>query len=329
MELKKTAVRAALALATAALVLGVLEGVLRVLPLEQSLRSDWNPGGLVDHAVFWAPLGETENPVGASRYWQPLRGAHPNQQPDPDVIRIVCLGGSSTYGWPFEQASIAYPAQLEQALNGTRRGRYEVINAGEGGFTSFQALVYLQERLVHYRPALVTFCFGANDGNDNSEIGTAMTDEEYWDWLQKAARGGRAWKLHEAARALRLYILIKRAVHETRVALLPYVSTPRRRVPVDRFEANANRLVELGKTHGFRPVFLSEAHREPGARAEYRAAMERVAAATGARYIDLHSLLPADPKERATLFIDEMHLTQEGHRRAAAILATELTRGGP
>ncbi|MBI3892601.1 MAG: hypothetical protein HY303_13840, partial [Candidatus Wallbacteria bacterium] len=158
--------RPVLGLLAAAALLGLAEGALRVLPLAQALRPDWTPGGLVDHAVFWAPLGETDNPLGVARYWQPLRGAHPDQAPASGVTRVVCLGGSSTYGWPFEDAAVAYPARVQRRLG----PRFDVLNAGEGGFTSFRALLYLESRLVHYKPAVVTFCFGANDGNDNSEI---------------------------------------------------------------------------------------------------------------------------------------------------------------
>ncbi|MBI3893717.1 MAG: hypothetical protein HY303_19530, partial [Candidatus Wallbacteria bacterium] len=151
----------------------------------------------------------------------------------------------------------------------------------------------------------------------------------YWTWLSARAAGGGAWRLAEMARSLRLYVLVQRGVHSLRVALLPYLCTPRARVPVAAFEVNLLRFAALGKEQGFRPVLVSEAHRAPEARRDYREAMARAAARAGVAFVDAHAQLPSDPKERAALFIDEVHLTEQGHERVAEILARELAGTGP
>ncbi|MCB4757686.1 MAG: hypothetical protein LHV69_11770, partial [Elusimicrobia bacterium] len=50
----------------------------------------------------------------------------------PRVKRVLCLGGSTTYGWGVDDANKTYPALLEELINaeGDKRRKVEVINAG-------------------------------------------------------------------------------------------------------------------------------------------------------------------------------------------------------
>ncbi len=302
-----------------------VEAVLRLLPSEQ-LGPEWMPNDLVDHAVFWRPLGDDlDNPLGVARYWRPLRGARPSERPAEGTTRVICLGGSSTYGWPFEDAQVAYPARLEEELNrGGAAGRYEVLNAGEGGFTLFQGLMYLESKLLSYHPAVVTVCFGTNDGSDNTGIGTTGTDEEYWDWICQSAGRSRLFEFRDWLNGLRSFVLLRQVVAWVRQKGLQWFASPRQRVPPARFGELLAKVAALGRLHRFRPVFLTEPALTLGNRREYREELFRAAAREGVQAIDTHGRLPLDPKARGALFVDEAHLTERGHRIVAEQIATEL-----
>jgi lysophospholipase L1-like esterase len=84
----------------------------------------------------------------------------------PGIYRIVALGGSSTYDSGIKDNEKTFTAQLEKIL----RKRYgyknvEVINAGVGGYTSWESLINLEFRVLDIDPDLVIIYHGTNDVN--------------------------------------------------------------------------------------------------------------------------------------------------------------------
>ncbi len=80
----------------------------------------------------------------------------------PGVFRIVCVGGSSTYGRPFFDDT-SFPGWLRAllpAVQGTRR--WEVINAGALSYASYRD-VGLMEELENYQPDLFVVYSGHNE----------------------------------------------------------------------------------------------------------------------------------------------------------------------
>jgi lysophospholipase L1-like esterase len=95
-----------------------------------------------------------------------LRGREVSATKPPGVFRIVCVGGSTTYGAgvPSERT---YPARLEVALNELAPPglRYEVLNCGVPGYTSVESLIQLELRLLDLQPDLVLDYDAINDAN--------------------------------------------------------------------------------------------------------------------------------------------------------------------
>ena len=87
------------------------------------------------------------------------------RQPEAGVKRIICLGDSVTFGYRVQRKE-AYPHQLEKIL--CQRGRYQVINAGVVGYSSYQARRYLESELFDYRPDIIITYLGINDSNPAS-----------------------------------------------------------------------------------------------------------------------------------------------------------------
>lgn len=79
-----------------------------------------------------------------------------------DALRIVCLGGSTTYGWTVKDPECAYPRQLEKQLLAAGL-HVEVINAGLPMGTSAEILATLHFRVLPLAPRLVILHTGLND----------------------------------------------------------------------------------------------------------------------------------------------------------------------
>lgn len=94
-----------------------------------------------------------------------LRDKERKIKKDRNVFRILCLGDSSTFGLYLPLKNI-YHSLLEERLNreyASSQIRFEVINAGVTGYTSYQGLCFYKQKGFLYEPDVVTFYFGAND----------------------------------------------------------------------------------------------------------------------------------------------------------------------
>ncbi len=82
------------------------------------------------------------------------------------IARIVCLGGSTTYGAKVENADQTYPAQLEHILRNSLPSGFkdvEVINGGLEFATSAELLTHYHFKFHYFRPDLVIINTGGND----------------------------------------------------------------------------------------------------------------------------------------------------------------------
>ncbi len=127
-------------------------------------------GFVHDDKLFWKL--KANNPiwqVNASGFRGPdLAGENPKEE-----IRILCLGDSCTFGLgtggvPYEQT---YPALLGETPPGLRGAsnaslRFRGVNFGCPGYTSYQGLVLLRQRIAAIKPNIVIAYFGINDGFD-------------------------------------------------------------------------------------------------------------------------------------------------------------------
>src|SRR5262249_47490588 len=76
-------------------------------------------------------------------------------------LRILCAGDSSTFDVTQEEN---YPSDLQRLLDErTGQRRYQVINAGEPGYSSHPGLLYLRERGLALHPVIVVIGYGSND----------------------------------------------------------------------------------------------------------------------------------------------------------------------
>ena len=80
------------------------------------------------------------------------------------VFRILCLGGSSTYGFGPSSNEATWPARLAAHLVESAPGRrVEAINAGCRGYSTFESMINLSLRGVDFQPDLVVVYHTIND----------------------------------------------------------------------------------------------------------------------------------------------------------------------
>ncbi len=85
------------------------------------------------------------------------------------LLRVISLGDSHTQGFEVRQ-SATYSEVMERAL--VRSGRVsQVMNTGISGFSTAEALVFLENEGIRYSPDVVVLGLFANDFEDNVKAG--------------------------------------------------------------------------------------------------------------------------------------------------------------
>jgi len=98
------------------------------------------------------------------RDWEPYTYEKPAGQ-----LRTIVMGDSHTMGFEVRQGR-TYAADLERYLQ-RDVGSAEVMNTGVSGFSTAEALVFLENEGIKYSPDWVVLGFYANDLEDNVKAG--------------------------------------------------------------------------------------------------------------------------------------------------------------
>lgn len=116
---------------------------------------------------------------------QGFRGRPVPMTPAPGVVRVLCLGGSTTYGTSVEAPEEAYPARLEAILQSRMpegvKG-VEVLNAGLEYATTAELLTHYHFKFHYFRPHLVVINTG---GNDAMPAQTTNYHPDYSHWRRQ------------------------------------------------------------------------------------------------------------------------------------------------
>ena len=224
---------------------------------------------------------------------------------DDGSIRVLALGDSCTFGWNVA-ADETYPAALERLLNHrTGDGHYQVLNAGVAGYSSYQGLVYLRERGLALRPAIVVIGFGFNElfriGDDEARL----------------ARERRVLPLLRVNDFLleqsTLYRWVRWKANTTAPPQLDY------RVSPERYGENLRTMIRLARDRGGHPVLLDFFAHPISKQPEGR--FPETLAAVAAE-LDVPLVVYDGPR------LDLVHPTREGYEKLAAEILAALERAG-
>jgi GDSL-like lipase/acylhydrolase family protein len=169
-----------LALTAAAFTLAFLlgEGAVRLLYKQDSIlfpryHTDYHYGryairGIRPNADFWHTSAD-----GSWHFVTNSKGFRDTREfayaKPPGTLRILVLGDSHTQGYEVRQDA-TYAAVAERFLS-YRGTRAEAINAGVSGYSTAEALVFLENEGYKYHPDVVVLGFYANDFEDNLKAG--------------------------------------------------------------------------------------------------------------------------------------------------------------
>jgi tetratricopeptide (TPR) repeat protein len=147
------------------LLLGATEGILAVCGVRPAARTSDPYAGFAPHTPHFALTTQADGTrlVTVSPAKKDVLNTvpFPARKP-PGGFRILCLGGSSTYGRPFFDAT-SYPGFLRAFLPAADPSRtWEVINAGAISYASYRVQALLEE-LLPYEPDLVVIDVGHNE----------------------------------------------------------------------------------------------------------------------------------------------------------------------
>ncbi|HXV28636.1 MAG TPA: GDSL-type esterase/lipase family protein, partial [bacterium] len=115
---------------------------------------------------------------------QGYRGTGVSLRKKPGVFRILCLGGSTTYGWGVSRPEEAYPALLEAVVKNRLPASVkgvEVINGGLPYGTTAEMLTHYHFKYHYYQPDLVILEAG---GNDAEAFAAPFYHPDYSHWRQ-------------------------------------------------------------------------------------------------------------------------------------------------
>lgn len=274
-----------------------------------------------DPVLFWRPRPNVLGHNSKGFYGAEFQADKPK-----GVFRIVCLGDSCTHYGPNR-----YPYQLQQMLNTIRPGRFEVINAGVMGYSSYQGLTLLRTEVAAWKPDVVTMYFGWND---------------HWraQVLRDSQQGGKlsvAQRLHNALDCLRTYqfwhLVVSKAVPAN-------VGRVQNRVELGEYRANLEEMKRVGDQIGADTWFLTAPHAFDldipsflveltdtdhliAVHGAYNDQVRSVADKTGATLIDLDRLF--EHRDKVPLFEnDHIHLSELGKGIVAQILLQKLVERG-
>lgn len=297
-----------------------------------------------------------------------FRGKETTWEKPPGVFRIACLGGSSTYGQSESCDDALWPARLEVLLNEGARAdapRVEVINGGCQGYSTFEILVNLELRVVDLAPDLVLIYEGINDMRC-ALYRQPVRDNTHWRAVWPVERPSRLEQLVQASTTFRFirslddgWIVRRRQLGSyVIVAFDPvadqYAKSDPPTLGFDNVRRNLQSIVAVSRTHGAKPIFLTQAMRYSDldlapSREMQTWGLQRVKEilrevggeldvpvldiaptieAEAARQLAAGETVEVKGKVQDQVFTSEVHFTDAGSDLMARTLAAALAAGG-
>ncbi|MBN2382089.1 SGNH/GDSL hydrolase family protein [bacterium] len=249
-----------------------------------------------------------------------------------DEYRLICLGDSVTFGWGSDNTE-SYPQLLGQELRSWNGLKYDVINAGQPGFNSYQCLLFYQNELRLYRPDLLIVACGHNDHHLGIRGYPSARAK-----VQRMTTGLGAVKM--CLRHFESYLLLERIIEKLvgKMAVLfgkDVRSEMARPGSVEEYMFHLIQLAKEVEDHDGHCLFLTEprVNREPVTDSYNRALLE-LASQQSIRVIDLVPLFDREMERLITagdqakppnsLFWDDVHPTPLGNRIIARTIASYL-----
>lgn len=178
----------------------------------------------------------------------------------PDVFRLFCLGGSTTY--------LGYPAKLEDNLRAdfAERGlRLEVVNAANISWTTCESLTNFTMRCLHYEPDAIIVYHAANDAS--AAFGKTFKPA-YAHWRKRLiANGPLLWDRVPRVMDYSVSYMMLRGWAEARSNLITWTQTVMHYIPdfendpyhgIETYRTNMRSLIAVAAEHNVRTIIATQ-----------------------------------------------------------------------
>jgi lysophospholipase L1-like esterase len=264
----------------------------------------------------------------------------------PGCIRVVAVGGSSTYCLRVSD-EFTWPKLLQDQLG----SGYEVINLGGIGNGSVEHLILTELDFSDLKPDIAIYYCGWNDAHVQH---IANLKGDYSDFHGKAVMSIGLGGTQRTSVLASLYFTKRLLLHFFFPNLEAVETHGSRQVPptkdaftdrvdqraLDLWERNIRLIADLCKLQGVRPIFVPQIMNWEALVSDrpygwfpyvrdrdirkimeaYHASMERVAKAEGVSYAGEMLGVPFSKAD----FVDNGHFSAEGDRRFAQVLAKRI-----
>jgi lysophospholipase L1-like esterase len=223
----------------------------------------------------------------------------------PGVIRVVCVGDSSTFGWGVDD-EYTYPRLLEARLTKLMGLEVEVFNLGIPGFTSRHGLGVLRHYALPLDADFFVFSFGANDPRQVLRpVDEVLAEDEGW-------RG----TLRYTALRFKTFQLLRKITFALNDPTTRYDERPTlvSSVTDEQYMRNLTTMVRLARQHNAQSVLMSVCSAQ-----DQVDAMRRVAQANRVPMVDARARLMArfDDLKAHRLYPDEVRYYENLYGLAA------------
>ncbi len=271
-----------------------------------------------DPVLFWRSRAGVP-PFSSQGFKTTLEMAVPKPK---NVYRVMAYGDSNTEGTD----SMDWSQELQKLLRSrnTPDRVYEVINAGVGGYSSYQGVQRFLQEWELYEPDLILVSFGWNDLPE----ALGQPDKAYKPDSTVMVKILRTLIQYRAYLVIQHY-MVSGGLQERKQAA-------QSRVPLDDYLENMESFAAIGRTQGMEVVFLTRPYRATTAQIQkqsgwrsrvpsYNEALIKFAEKRGEQIIDVQKYFET---ETAGLFVDETHFSDEGMAEMARLLLRELDARG-
>ena len=104
----------------------------------------------------------------------------PEPAPTGQKKRLLLIGESNFFGVKLRHESEVWDARLSALLRRFGHHNWEIINAGNPGYSSSQHRLYWASEIAAVKPDIVLFCIGFNDISQAWMMGSKWTPETVW-----------------------------------------------------------------------------------------------------------------------------------------------------
>ena len=175
-----------------------------------------------------------------------MRAREPALPKPPGLVRVLCVGGSSTYGLFTSRNEATWPARTEARLQAAGRQDVEVLDGGAPAWDARTSATNLDLRLWELRPDVLVICHVYNDA-------VANLDEQY----ERDSHATSPWGVWQPLRGSALFRFLVSRYHNPRDRLV-HKAEAWRPEGLQAYRRNLLFLIRRAREEGARPVLVTE-----------------------------------------------------------------------